>query len=341
MMRYPRPLSFGDTIAVTAPSDGVSDAGYAQLHLVMENLRSQGYKVIEGCCLRGNWKDASASAQDRANELMRFLCDDSISAVIPPIGGGLAIEVLPLLDFEKLSLVRPKWMLGFSDITLILLPLTLLLGWASAHGALLICLPPDKRDEFASNTLNILRTKSGDIVEQQSSTRYTTPDYNTNPISLKTETTQWKTLAGHADSVVRMKGRLIGGCIARLPLLAGTKYGDIPAFVSRNQADGVILYLENTLPPIALAGAMLSMKMNGWFDSLAGVLIGRNLGDESLPADKLSFHDVLIRTLGDLACPVLIDVDFGHTMPQMTLINGAFSEVSLLNGIGRISQKFC
>jgi muramoyltetrapeptide carboxypeptidase len=342
MIQYPSPLRVGDTIAVTAPSNGIVGAeSLERLDTVITYLRAQGYKVLEGSCLRQHRKCASGSASERAAELMRFLCDDNISAIIPPTGGELAIETLPLLDFDYLFSARPKWMLGFSDISTILLPLTLLGGWATAHGTTLMGLPPNQRDVFASNTLNVLRTNGGESCTQNSSTHYLMPDFTTSPISFSTGLTRWKPLGMAVDDEVRMKGRLIGGCLGRVTWLVGTRYGDVPAFVAENQADGIILYLESGgLRATEFARALLSIKMNGWFDSLSGVLIGRHSAPEGQQADDLHFLDVMSSTFEGLNCPVVFDADLGHTQPQLTLINGAIADIRVAGGAAHISQRF-
>jgi muramoyltetrapeptide carboxypeptidase len=342
MIRYPRPFCIGDTIAVTAPSNGIHGATLlARLDTVIAHLRALGYKVVEGKCLRGQRKGASASARDRAAELMAFLTNDTISAIIPATGGELAIEIVPLLNFDELSSVRPKWMLGFSDITTILLPLTLLSGWANAHGATLMNLPPGQRDEFASSTLNILGTRTGDSVEQHSSTQHQIPDYSKDPVSFTSGMTRWKILGERPDAEVRIRGRLIGGCLGRINCLAGSKYGNIPEFVAKNQPEGVILYLENGgLWPTQLARAMNSVAMNGWLDSLSGILIGRHSGGQNQTEHDLTHMDVLNNALGKLKCPVVYDADLGHTFPQLTLINGAIADINVANGAAQVAQHF-
>jgi len=103
--------------AGTAPSSGVARPAIARLEVVLSHVRSQGYCVIEGECLRGQNKDASAPPTQRAHELMRFLTDPAVSAIIPPWGGELAIELLRPIDFEALRSVSPKWLLGYSDLS--------------------------------------------------------------------------------------------------------------------------------------------------------------------------------------------------------------------------------
>jgi muramoyltetrapeptide carboxypeptidase LdcA involved in peptidoglycan recycling len=69
LVRYPLPLSHGDTVFVTAPSSGVEPRLHARLDLALEHLQAQGFRVEQGRCLRQQHHDASASAQERAAEM--------------------------------------------------------------------------------------------------------------------------------------------------------------------------------------------------------------------------------------------------------------------------------
>ena len=72
-INYSAPLSKGSRIAVTAPSSGVEPPLHARLDLVIGHLKSQGFALEEGRCLREQRQSASASAGERAAELMQFL----------------------------------------------------------------------------------------------------------------------------------------------------------------------------------------------------------------------------------------------------------------------------
>lgn len=75
-------------------------------------MRNKGFGIVEGACLRAQYKDSSAPLDHRAAELNRFLLDPTIVAILPPWGGELASELLELIDFETLRSVEPKWLLG-------------------------------------------------------------------------------------------------------------------------------------------------------------------------------------------------------------------------------------
>ena len=339
---FPKPLRTGDIIAVTAPSSGVSGPAIARLDLVLNHLQSLGYRIVEGSCLRSEHKNASAPRDQRAQELMQFLTDPKISAILPPWGGELASELLELVDFEMLRSVQPKWLLGFSDLSTLQLPLTLISGWATAHGSNMMDLAPTQTDPLTTSVLAVLASDFTSPVRQESSTHYQKKwvdfaDREDAPLNL-TEPTEWKRLDGSTESVL-VSGRLIGGCLDTIAWLAGSKFGNIPNFVQESGTQGTILYLENVeMAPPGLVRALLSLRRHRWFDGLSGLLIGRNAGPTPDSTDSLSYTEALAAALGDVPYPVLYDVDIGHQPPQFTLVNGAVAHVHFIDGRGSIVQ---
>ena len=94
-MRYPAPLRPGDVIGVTSPSSGVPESLRPRLDVCVADLRDRGFEVEVGECMDGSGP-VSAPAADRAAELTAMLTDHRIRAVVPPRGGALAIDLLPL-----------------------------------------------------------------------------------------------------------------------------------------------------------------------------------------------------------------------------------------------------
>jgi len=344
MLRFPRPLQAGDLIAVTAPSSGVPGRLRARLDLVLAGLRARGYRIVEGHCLRDEDRDASAPAAERAAELMRFLTDPEVAAVMPPWGGERAIELLPRLDFEALRALPPKWLLGFSDISTLQLPLALCAGWASAHGSNLMDLAPSQTDPLVTGVLDVLGHRGGEPCAQQASSRYQVRyiDFADQPDAALnlTEPTRWWRLDGQGAPLT-VQGRLIGGCLDTISRLAGTQYGDVPRYVRECGDDGVLLYLENCEQnPCEMLRTLASLRLHGWFDGVAGVLLGRTAAPEVTDAARLDHAQAARETLGDLPCPVLMDLDIGHRQPQFTLVNGALATCHFENGRGRLSQTW-
>jgi muramoyltetrapeptide carboxypeptidase len=341
-IRFPHPLRRGDFIAVTAPSSGVSGPALVRLDLVLDHLRSLGYRIVEGQCLRKQTKDASAPRDQRAQELMQFFLDPAVAAIFPPWGGELASELLELIDFDRLKSVQPKWLLGYSDLSTLQMPLTLVSGWATAHGSNLMDLAPTQTDALTTSVLKILGANFGEVIRQESSHLFQNKWINyavqaDAPLNL-TETTQWQRLDGESESL-EFEGRIIGGCIDTIAGLAGTRFGDVPRFVQASMQHGTILYLENVeMAPPALVRALLSLRRHGWFDGLTGLLIGRNAGPEPKSAESLSYVEALRAVLGSLPYPIIFDVDIGHQPPQFTVINGSLAKVTFEAGRGSLSM---
>ena len=108
---YPPALKPGDTVGVTAPSTGIGLDLEERLQFCIKTVRNFGFNVRLGNCLRGSGI-VSASAPARATELTQMLADDDIAIIVPPWGGELLINILPLLDFAALGKLKPKWMVG-------------------------------------------------------------------------------------------------------------------------------------------------------------------------------------------------------------------------------------
>lgn len=325
---YPPPLRRGSRLFVTAPSSGVAEPLWPRLDLVLGHLREQGFEVEEGTLLRGETVGASGPARARAGELMNALLRADIDGIFPPWGGELAIELLDLLDWDAIARARPKWFVGFSDLSTLMLPLLLRSGWASAHGPNLMDRCPAQSDVLTVASLELLRAAPGQSVEQRSSSlwqqRWT--DFKVDPASAfaLTEPTRWWAL--HGEETVEARGRILAGCLDTWMHLVGTPYGDVPRW-RVEQGGACLLWLENSgLRPSTVVRALRQLRYAGWLDGLSALLIGRSAAEVSV-SGGMDYEQALRQSLGGLACPVLVDVDFGHQPPQMTLIQGALGEL--------------
>lgn len=342
-IRIPSRLVSGDTIAITAPSSGVPAHLHPRLDLAISALRDKGFRVVEGRCLRHQHKNKSADKHQRAAELMQFLCDPDVKAVMPPWGGELAMELLELIDFNKLNNIEPKWFSGFSDLSTLHLPLTTLCGWATLHGPNLMELGARELDKTTSFVWKILECERGSTVTQYASEKFQVEanQWGTETYAgfNLTQPTKWKRLDGQSESVT-FHGRLIGGCLDTIARLAGTEYGDIASFKKQHSGDGVILYFENVeMAPCELTRALYSLRLQGWFKTLSGIMIGRSAGPNVGDANQHKYLDALRSALGDVNIPVLYDVDIGHMPPQMSLVNSAMAWVTFSDNGGLVKQQ--
>lgn len=338
-MRFPRPLRPGDVIGVTSPSSGVADALRPRLEASIDFLRERGYVVVVGDCM-GADRVTSAPKEQRAAELTRMLTDPAVRAVVPPWGGELGIDLLDLLDWDAVAAAEPTWAVGFSDTTVLMVPLTLRAGWATLHGWNLM----DTRYAAPDGLLHWLDVaESTEPFTQRSPGRWRGDwdDYETQPaVSRMTlpEAGTWTMVGGEPEGRLDVIGRLIGGCLEILSPLAGTPYADVPAFGRAHLDEGLVVYLEAAEHgAYDVARALHGLRLAGWFDAARAILIGRTKGSD---APDLTQHEAVADALGDLGLPIVLDVEVGHTQPNLSLVNGALARVVVDSDRREITQTF-
>ncbi|PGM56636.1 S66 peptidase family protein [Bacillus sp. AFS053548] len=336
MIKYPV-LKSGATIGVTAPSSGLKEQFHELMKQSINRMERDGFKVECGDIVWTQDKAKSANANKRAYELNRMMKDEKIDLIFPPWGGELAIEILNKLAFES---YKEKWILGYSDTSIILLALTLTTGIATAHGTNLIDLRGEYSDDTTAMWQKVLATKSGSSITQTSSELFQAKWQHENPspyVFHLSEKTNWKTTSNENEKI---KGRLLGGCIDVIRHLVGTPYGDVRSFRSKYiEEEPIIWYFENCeMNTTDLRRSLVQMQLAGWFESCAGILFGRSAANQTV--DNYTIEDVYNELNKELAIPIIYDIDCGHVPPQITLINGAFAEVDVKGGKGKIVQSF-
>ncbi|MEU9201049.1 S66 peptidase family protein [Streptomyces sp. NPDC048332] len=326
-VRYPHPLRPGDRVGITSPSSGVPDDLRARLDVAVRTVEARGYEVVVGHCMDGAGH-ASAPAADRADELMAMLTDPGIRAVVPPWGGEMAIDLLPLLDWDRLRDAEPTWLVGFSDMSTVLTPLTLLTGVATLHGNNLMD-TPYRAPEGLLSWLDIAAAPQGHPFTQSPPHRHRATgwdDYRARPeVSEYTLDTPGRWTRLDADGDVEVEGRLIGGCIETLCNLTGTGYLDASAFARAHAPEGLLVYVEaGGDEALTICRNLHGMRLAGFFDAANAVLVARTSAPD---AASLTQHQAVLDALGPLNVPIIADVECGHVPPYLPLVNGARGRV--------------
>lgn len=338
MVTYPRPLVSGDVVGVTSPSSGIAPAQHARLDVALRCLHDLGWRTRVGEVMGGD-RVSSGPPDVRAAELTAMLTDPEVRAVVPPWGGHIAIDLLHLLDWDRLA-EYPTWFVGLSDISTLLLPLTLRTGVATLHGQNLLDTPYRVPEPLLPWT-DVVTAPPGATLVQGAATAWRSGpyvDYAAHP-----DVTEhvldapggWTRIDAEGD--VDVTGRLVGGCLETVAHLAGTPYGDVAGFAARHAPEGLVVYLENAGSDAAdVTRRLFGLRYAGWFDHATAVLIGRTQGTE---VPELTHHDAARRALGGLGIPVLVDVDCGHVPPHLALVNGALARVVHGADGSRIEQR--
>ncbi|MFI0225796.1 S66 peptidase family protein [Streptomyces lydicus] len=326
-VRYPRPLRPGDRVGITSPSSGVAKELRPRLDVARSVVESRGYEVVVGRCMDGDGH-VSAPAADRARELMAMLTDPGIRAVVPPWGGETAIDLLPLLDWDRLRTAEPTWFVGFSDVSTLLTPLTLLTGTATLHGNNLMDTPYAVPEGLLS-WLDIVAAPEGHRFTQVPPRRHRSTgwdDYRAHPEVRECTLDaagSWTRLDAVGD--VEVEGRLIGGCIETLCNLTGTAYLDTSAFARAEPPEGLLVYVEAAEDDaFTICRNLHGMRLAGFFDRANAVLVGRTSAPDSA---SLTQHRAVLDALGPLNVPIIADVECGHVPPYLPIVNGARGHV--------------
>lgn len=324
-MKYPKFIKKGDTIGICAPSAGVGKCldEYLEAKLV---LSTEGFKIKETKSVTKN-TNVSASAKQRAKEFYELTADKDVDMIMCATGGDYMMEMMPYVKYDEL-IKNPKWIMGYSDPTNILLDVTCLLDIATLYGfnAKSYC-----KDNPKWQQINIEYLK-GNLVKQKSYKKYQTCiDKYTGGNNFNNDV-YWL-----SKNDVNIEGRLIGGCFDVLIKHLGTFLDNMNNFVCRYADDGIIWYFDVfSCTPLDFYLGLLQMKYAGLFFNCKGVLIGR-VALPNIEDKRFDYIKAADKALGKI--PHIMEMDIGHTEPCMTMINGSLAKVICKDGKGEISFK--
>lgn len=335
----PKPVP-GDRIAVLSPSGGLPGILPLPFDLGLRRLREEfGLEPVEYPTTR----KPDATPRQRADDIHAAFADPDIKAVMASIGGEDQITVLPLLDRELLR-ANPKPFFGFSDSTNLLLVLRNL-GIVSYHGASVMTElgRPHAMDPVTADSLRAALFTSGPY-ELRPAERYRDIDRDwADPATFEsapaTEPGGGWIWHGPARTV---EGLAWGGNLEILSwlLMADREIARDPA-----EYEGGVLFLETSeeLPSADEVFRILrNMGERGLLGRFAALLMGRaKAWSFQRPHDaegRRRYADeqreAVLRALAAYApeTVVVLDVDLGHTDPQLVIPYGGVVRV---DGVAR------
>ena len=245
-------LNPGDTIGVAAPA-GPFDGDLFQKGLSV--LEGVGFKVHVDPRITARQAFLAGDDQQRAGVLHDLFENSDISAIICARGGYGSLRLLPLLD-DNLIRQNPKPVIGFSDITALLVHLLARCSNPVIHGPVVTSLA--NADAASISALNILLSGK--------------------PISVAADSAEVM-VPGVAE------GPILGGNLTTINHLLGT--GFMP------DLSGCILLLEDiNEAPYRLDRMLCQMRIAGCFDTIAGVALGsfKHCGEHDIVRDVFMTH---------------------------------------------------
>ena len=330
-MIYPKFLKEKDTIGVTAPSCGCKDKiDRDKMMHAKENFISLGYQVrlTDNCKIANDVR--SSDAITRARELENLFLDNDVKAIICLSGGEFLMEVLSVLRYDIIY-NNPKWIQGYSDPTGLLFTITTNLDIATIYAS---NFKTFSMKEWHKSLVDNLEILNGNLINQTNFDLYEKDNDNDTSYEVYNLNTKvkWKSLN---NENIKVKGRLIGGCLDVLVNLIGTKFDKTKHFIDKYKEDGFIWYFDifdKTNEDIIRI--MWQLKEAGWFKYTKAILFGRLIEEKSYC--NISFKQALTESLNELNIPILYDLDIGHVAPRITLINGSIIEINYKDNKGLI-----
>lgn len=320
----PPVLRAGDTIAVVAPSW----CGPAMFPHRAERgraaLEALGYHVVFQAHAFGRRGWVSGTPEERTQDLHDAFADPAVRLIIAAIGGDHSCQLLPLLDWDLIG-QHPKILIGFSDATVLNVAIYARTGLVTFNGPALMTDFGEYPEPLRYTVDAFLRTLSaaepvGAIAPAAAWTEEFL-DWAT-----RADLQRPRTLQGPAGWTWlkdgRAEGKLVGGCLESLEHLRGTPYWP--------DLDGAILFLETSelVPlPDRVDAVLQDYENMGVFERLHGLLVGRPY--RYTEAQKQALHAVLLERTRRYAFPIIADMDFGHTAPQLTLPIGCRAAIDV------------
>jgi muramoyltetrapeptide carboxypeptidase len=286
MTIIPPYLVKGDTIGIVCPG------GYMpkdKAETCIRVLAEWGFKVKAGSTLGSRFNYFSASDDQRLEDLQQMLDDHSINAILCGRGGYGVGRIIDRISFKKFK-KNPKWIIGYSDITVLHSHIFSRLKIASLHSPMAAAF---NDDEYKNEYIQSLR---GVLIGEKPKYVCEVSPYNN---------------SGDAT------GKLVGGNLSLLAHLIGTR--------SDVDTEGKILFLEDVGEYIYNIDRMLyQLKRSGKFTKLAGLIIGgfTEVKDTVIPFGK-DIYEVIYDIVKDYDYPVCFKFPVGHMRENYVLKVGA------------------
>ena len=297
MIKQPAHLKKGDKIAIVCPAKKLPKS----IDTAISILQEWGLEVVIGGTVTASYHQFAGDDTLRTADLQRYLDDPEIKAIIAGRGGYGTLRIIDELDFSKF-VEDPKWIIGFSDITVLLSHIYAKYQVQCIHGQM-----PYTFEDSTPEALSSLRTAlfGGELT-------YEIPT-----------STSVKHRIGEAEGI------LIGGNLTLLVMLQGSE--------SEIDYTDKILFIEDVGEhEYAIDRLMRMLKRSEKLSQLKGLIVGAFNGFEveDIPFGA-SPEEVIWELVKEYDYPVCFNFPVGHIDDNRAMVVGkiAFLNVSPTNSV--------
>lgn len=281
-------LKRGDTIGITAPAGHITLERLGPAIAVME---SWGYKIKIGNTVGKQDFSFGGTDDERAADFQQMLDDPAIKAVMCARGGYGIVRIIDRLNWSRFKL-KPKWIIGFSDVTVLHSHIQRNCGIATIHSKMCNSFPDDW-------------TNAEPIQVQTIQSIYD---------ALSGKKMKYSAFSNTCNKAGMAEGALVGGNLKALETLAGTE-SDI-------HTAGKILFVEDTGEYLYSIDRMFwHLQRTGKLKALKGLIVG---GFNIKPDDEgeefgRTLQEIVLSRVKNYTYPVCFDFPVGHQRANFAL----------------------
>lgn len=297
-------LRSGDEIRIISPSRSLSVISTEQREQAKRQLESFGFEITFSKHSLETDEFASSSIESRIEDLHDAFLDRNVKGILTTIGGFNCNQLLRYIDYS-IIVSNPKRLCGYSDITALnnaILAKTGLITYSGPHFSTFAML---QGNEYTVEYFRKLMLKNEEILVKASG------QWSDDAWYVDQENRSFSRNEGpYIINAGQAEGILIGGNLCTLNLLQGTEF--MPCLLNS------ILFLEDDYEslPATFDRDLQSLIHQPEFEYVKGIVIGRFQKASQMTGELLGKIIKSKREL--LQIPVIANVDFGHTSPQIT-----------------------
>lgn len=286
MIKIPSYLQKGDTIGIICPGGAMPVEKVSECIRVLNE--EWGFQTKVGKTVGSGFHYFSGTDKERLDDFQQMLDDDEVKAILCARGGYGMSRIIDEIDFEKFR-NQPKWLIGFSDVTVLHSHLYANYYISSLHAPMAGAFNNDEyKNQYVSSLKNVLEGKK---------IKYQVPVHEFNK---------------KGEGI----GELVGGNLSLLVHLVGTD-SDI-------KTKGRILIIEDVGEYLYnIDRMMMQMKRSGKLAKLAGLVIGgfTDLKDTESPFGQ-TVYEIIFNAVKDYDYPICFDFPVSHEKENYTLKMG-------------------
>lgn len=307
----PARLKAGDCVALVEPASSTFES--VKIQLAVEVVEALGLRAKLAPHINDRYGYLAGKDKDRAADVNAMFADPEVKAILAVRGGWGCARILPYLDFGVIA-KNPKILVGYSDLTALLLPVFARTGLVTFHA-------PVGESSWTPFSVDWLKR-----------------------VLFDAEAATFENLKEIKDTLVQVdyriqtitpgtaRGRILGGNLSVLTGIVGSGY--LPDWTDS------ILFFEDVDEKLYRIDRMLTqLKLAGVLDKVRGVVVGNCTRCE--PGEgfgSLTLEEVLNDHVKPLNVPAWSGAMIGHINRQFTIPEGVSVEIDAARGTIRMLE---